>query len=170
MGVAVSYLVADMNNDTDTPLIVPINKDVVAGAIFVAFALGFGVISTNYQMGSLAQMGPGYYPALLSAILAGFGIAIGIAGLRKGSEKIVAVRPLALIAVLGSPLLFAATVRSLGFVPAVILTSLVATIAAPKMTLIQRLGATAILTLGCTAIFIWALGIPLPLLGGWLTF
>lgn len=168
--MAVFYLVADMNNDMDKLLVVPINKDVAAGAIFVAFALGFGLISTNYPMGRLAQMGPGYYPALLSAILAVFGIAIGITGFRKGAEKVVVVRPLALIAVLGSPILFAATVRPLGFVPAVILTSLVATIAAPKMTLIQRLGAALVLTLGCTVIFILALGIPLPLLGNWLTF
>jgi len=156
--------------DTQNPLTIPVNKDVVAGAIFIAFAIAFGVVSTAYPMGSAAQMGPGYYPLLLSGVLGLLGIAIALTGWRKSAERMVVVRPLALIAVLSAPLLFAVTLRPLGFVPAVILTSLLATMAAPRMSWMARILSALGLALGCTAIFIWALGIPLPLLGSLLRF
>lgn len=156
--------------DTQNPLTIPVNKDVVAGAIFVAFAIGFGLVSTAYPMGSAAQMGPGYYPLLLSGVLGLLGLVIALAGWRKPAQQMVVVRPLALVSVLAAPLLFALTLRPLGFVPAVILTSLLATIAAPRMSWLARILTAIGLALGCTAIFIWALGIPLPVLGSLLRF
>jgi len=156
--------------DTQNPLTIPVNKDMVAGAIFVAFAIGFGVVSTAYPMGSAAQMGPGYYPLLLSGVLGLLGLVIGLAGWRKPAQQMVVVRPLALISVLAAPLLFGVILRPLGFVPAVILTSLLATMAAPRMSWRARILTAIGLALGCTAIFIWALGIPLPLLGTLLRF
>lgn len=156
--------------DIQDPLTIPVNKDIVAGAIFLAFAIGFGLVSTAYPMGSAAQMGPGYYPLLLSGVLGLLGIGIGAGGWRKPAERLVVVRPLPLICVLASPLLFAVTLRPLGFVPAVVLTALLATMAAPRMGLVARLLTALGMTLGCTAIFIWALGIPLPLFGALLRF
>lgn len=156
--------------DIQDPLTIPVNKDVVAGAIFLAFAIGFGVVSTTYPMGSAAQMGPGYYPLLLSGVLAVLGISVGLGGWRKPSQLLVVVRPLALVCVLAAPLLFAIALRPLGFVAAVILTSLLATMAAPRMGLMPRILTALGMAVGCTAIFIWALGIPLPLLGPLLRF
>ena len=156
--------------DTQNPLTIPVNKDVVAGAIFLAFAIGFGIVSTAYPMGSAAQMGPGYYPLLLSGVLGVLGLFIAFAGWRKPAAQMVVVRPVALICVLAAPLLFAVTLRPLGFVAAVILTSLLATIAAPRMSWIARILTALGLALGCTAIFIWALGIPVPLLGSLLRY
>lgn len=156
--------------DIQDPLTIPVNKDVVAGAIFLAFAIGFGVVSTAYPMGSAAQMGPGYYPLLLSGVLGVLGISVGLGGWRKPSPRLVVVRPLALVCVLAAPLLFAIALRPLGFVPAVILTSLLATMAAPRMGLMPRILTALGMAVGCTAIFIWALGIPLPLLGPLLRF
>lgn len=156
--------------DTQNPLTIPVNKDVVAGAIFLAFAIGFGLVSTAYPMGSAAQMGPGYYPLLLSGVLGLLGLFIAFAGWRKPAAQMAVVRPVALLCVLAAPLLFALTLRPLGFVAAVILTSLLATIAAPRMSWIARILTALGLALGCTAIFIWALGIPLPLLGSLLRF
>lgn len=156
--------------DNHPPLTVPINKDIVAGAIFLVFAIGFGATSTAYPMGSAAQMGPGYYPAVLAGVLGVLGAVIAVGGWRKPAERLVVVRPRALIAVLAAPLLFAITLRPLGFVPSVILTSLLATMAAPRMAWPHRVYTALGLALGCTAIFIWALGIPLPLFGALLSF
>ncbi|MDF2797316.1 MAG: hypothetical protein K0R85_60 [Devosia sp.] len=156
--------------DTQKPLTIPVNKDVVAGAIFLTFAIGFGLVSTAYPLGSGAQMGPGYYPLMLSGVLALLGAAIALAGRRKPAQQMIVVRPLALLSVLASPLLFALTLRPLGFISAVILTSLLATMAAPKMSWTARLLTALGLAIGCTTIFIWGLGIPLPLLGSLLRF
>lgn len=156
--------------DIQDPLAIPVNKDVVAGAIFLAFAIGFGVIATAYPMGSAAQMGPGYYPLTLSGVLAILGLSIGVCGWRKPAQRLVVVRPLPLLYVLAAPLLFALTLRPLGFVPAVVLTSLLATMAAPRMEWVPRILTALGLALGCTGIFIWALDIPLPLFGALLRF
>lgn len=151
-------------NETNQ-LAVSINKDVVAGVLFFGFAAAFGYMSTFYPMGRAAQMGPGYYPALLSGALALLGIALTVTGRRKPSVRMIVVRPTALIAVLATPLVFALTLRPLGFVPAVALASLTATIAAPTMSLKHRAFSAMCLAAGCTAVFIWALGVPLPLFG-----
>jgi hypothetical protein len=151
-------------NETNQ-LAVSINKDVVAGVLFASFAAGFGYMSAFYPMGSAAQMGPGYYPALLSGVLAFLGIALTVTGSRKPSARMIVVRPIALIAVLGTPIVFAVTLRPLGFVPSVALASLAATIAAPSMSLKHRAFSAAGLAAGCTTVFIWALGVPLPLFG-----
>lgn len=153
-----------------TPLGIPVGKDLLAGVVFVAFGIGFGVVSQNYPMGRLAQMGPGYYPALLSALLVGIGIAIAVTGLRKPAGTIVFASPLAICAVLACPLVLALAMRPLGFIPAVALATFVATLAAPAMNWTRRLIAIAGLSIGCTLIFVWALGIPLPLLGSLLGF
>lgn len=151
-------------NETNQ-LAVAINKDVVAGVLFFGFAAAFGYMSTYYPMGRAAQMGPGYYPALLSGALASLGVALTVTGSRKPAVRMIVVRPTALIAVLATPLIFALALRPLGFVLAVTLASLAATIAAPTMRLQHRFFSAACLAAGCTAVFIWALGVPLPLVG-----
>ncbi|MBW9071289.1 tripartite tricarboxylate transporter TctB family protein [Agrobacterium pusense] len=154
-----------MYKNQTNQLAVSINKDVVAGVLFFGFAAVFGYMSTFYPMGRAAQMGPGYYPALLSGALAFLGIALTVTGSRKPSVRLIFVRPTALIAVLATPLVFALTLRPLGFVPAVALASWGATIAAPVMSVKHRALSAACLATGCTAVFIWALGAPLPLFG-----
>ena len=37
-------------------------QDFWAGAMFVALGLGFAWGATQYQMGTSARMGPGYFP------------------------------------------------------------------------------------------------------------
>lgn len=50
--------------------------DVLAGAVFLAFGAAFAYASTQYDVGTLFHMGPGYFPLVLGIILAGFGVAI----------------------------------------------------------------------------------------------
>jgi hypothetical protein len=44
-------------------------KDLLAGAVFVAFGLAFAVTSTTYEVGSPLRMGPGFFPLALGGIL-----------------------------------------------------------------------------------------------------
>ena len=53
------------------------NKDFFAGLMFIGIGLAFAWGSaSNYVLGVAAQMGPGYFPALLGTILGILGIAI----------------------------------------------------------------------------------------------
>ena len=43
---------------------------VIAGLIFMGFGLAFGYATLGYEIGSAFRMGPGYFPLVLSAIMA----------------------------------------------------------------------------------------------------
>lgn len=53
-------------------------KDFWAGAMFIAFGLGFMLVAQNYAMGTSVRMGPAYFPTVLGGILAVLGAAIFI--------------------------------------------------------------------------------------------
>ena len=44
-------------------------KDILAGAIFIAFGLAFALGSLAYDIGSPTNMGPGYVPLALGLVL-----------------------------------------------------------------------------------------------------
>ena len=46
-------------------------------------AVGFGV-ALSYPFGNVQQMGPGFFPRILGAILVGFGVVTLVRGLRSG--------------------------------------------------------------------------------------
>lgn len=93
-------------------------KDIIGGG---AIALAGGCtfyIATGYNIGTAAQMGPGFFPIVVSGFLILLGLLImGFAFLRSGAMPMPAWRQL--IAVLVSVLVFAFTVSTLGLVPAV---------------------------------------------------
>ena len=94
---------------------IAIRKDVVAGGVITAFAIGFGAISWGYPFGTPTQMGPGFFPLLLSGLLACLGLAVSVQGLVASSEPMVIVSPLRLLCVLATPLIFGLLARPTGF-------------------------------------------------------
>jgi hypothetical protein len=49
-------------------------KEIIIGIFFIAVGLLFGSISLTYTIGTLSNMGPGYYPLILSVALIVLGI------------------------------------------------------------------------------------------------
>ena len=45
-------------------------KDFLSGLMFIAVGIAFAVGATNFDVGSAARMGPGYFPLLLGIVLA----------------------------------------------------------------------------------------------------
>ena len=54
--------------------VMKITKSLLAGIILFAFGLAFFIFSQSYQMGSVALMGPGYFPRFISASLMVIGL------------------------------------------------------------------------------------------------
>jgi len=48
-------------------------KDFWAGAMFIAFGIGFMIASRQYPMGTAVRMGPSYFPTVLGGLLAVLG-------------------------------------------------------------------------------------------------
>ncbi len=54
------------------------NKDYYAGALMILIGLAAVYAGTRYQFGTLARMGPGFFPTAVGAILAAIGLAIAL--------------------------------------------------------------------------------------------
>src|SRR5262245_44449202 len=51
-------------------------KDFWSGAVFIAIALGFILLSRQYNMGNMHRIGPALFPTSIGALLAIFGLII----------------------------------------------------------------------------------------------
>lgn len=142
-----------------------ISSDVWVGLFFVLTGVVFASTAlAKLPIGTAAQMGPGYYPILLSFILIGFGaaIAFGFGGETEEPGQMISLRGFLLVA--GAPVIFALTVRSLGFLPATFLAVLAASLADRSVTLRQALATTTGLTIFCIAVFSYGIEVPYPLI------
>ena len=85
-------------------------KDFVSGLMFTIVGIAFGVGATNFDIGSAARMGPGYFPLLLGILLAILGLIITLQsfGRHVGDQAIGAIAWRPLIFILGANLAFGA--------------------------------------------------------------
>lgn len=143
-------------------------RDVFAGGLCVVFGLFFVAYSLlTLETGSAMQMGPGYFPLAMGAILATLGIGITVPAVFRGPVAVT--RPSWRAAVLISlvPIVWGLSVKPLGFVLATALASFLAVYSSRRTSLAIALLVTMALTLACVLIFVIGLGQPIPLLGTW---
>jgi hypothetical protein len=135
-------------------------RDIIGGAILLlggAFVVAYAV--TQLQVGSLARMGPGLFPAALGVLLCCFGMALAVPALfRSGTLPAVDLRPL--VFVLGSILAFGLTIRKFGIAPAVVMLTLVATLADRRLSPARALLLAA--GLAALAVLIFNVGLDIP--------
>jgi putative tricarboxylic transport membrane protein len=144
-------------------------RDVAAGVVFVAIG-GFFALDAwfNLRIGRAFSMGPGYFPALLGTILILLGLAMALMALGKPSEAIGHIPWKGIALIIGSIVFFAVTVRGLGLAPSLFVTSLMAGLSSGKLAPIPAALLSLALTVFCVAVFIYALGLPYPIIGRWL--
>lgn len=146
-----------------------INKaDFAAGLLFIAFGLGFGLSALGLEMGTTLRMGPGYFPMVLAILLTGLGLAIVATSFRSLGEAVGTYAWRGMIFILGAPIFFGLTVRGLGFVPSIFVTTLIAALAGLKLKPLAAVGLAVAVTLFCTLVFSVALGLPFRRFGPWL--
>jgi hypothetical protein len=143
-------------------------RDFWAGAIYLALAISVIFIGRDYQFGTSARMGPGYFPTVLGAVLAIIGIvSIGRSFIRPGEAiSAIAWRPLALV--LGATVLFGLLLPRAGVLIAlpclIVVSALASRNSRPDVTSIAALvGVVAF----CVVVFVKGLGVPMPLVGTW---
>ena len=114
-------------------------------------------------------MGPGYFPILLGVLLTGLGIAIAITALGKPAESfgLISVRGTCLISL--SVLFFAVTARPLGMLPSLLISTFIAACSTRQATFRSAIILSLVLTAFNIGIFIYALRLPYPVIGPWLS-
>lgn len=64
------------------------SADLVAGCALILIGGAFAIGSLQYELGTLLQMGPGFFPLVLALIIVGVGVAVVIKGLVAPSRTI----------------------------------------------------------------------------------
>jgi hypothetical protein len=148
-----------------------INKnDVAAGAFFIAVGLIYGGIAwTSLPLGRALNMGPGYFPLVLSGLLAVLGAATLIRGLRIGSgDSRFGVVPWRAVGMLSlATVIFATLLPELGLFPCVFATAMTASLASSQVGMRSAALASLVIAAFCVAVFTYAIALPIPVFGTW---
>jgi len=140
--------------------------DLIVGLIFLGIAGFFGINSRlTLEIGTAGAMGPGYFPLMMS-------IALGIVGLiiilarsgENGGES--GPRPFpwrGMFFVVSAPVAFGLTVRSLGLVPALLITVTLSVLASRKIGFARGAAIVVGMTAFCVAVFSYGIGLTVEL-------
>jgi hypothetical protein len=140
-------------------------QDLAAGLFLILVATLALVFSANLQTGRLVDMGSGYVPRTLAWILGGLGVIVAARGFLTDPPpdtpplSEVAWRPL--LALTLSILVFAVLLERVGLAICVVVTVLVAGLAAPGKRLLQSLAVGLALAALSVVLFIIGLGLPI---------
>ncbi|MFL5335002.1 MAG: tripartite tricarboxylate transporter TctB family protein [Geminicoccaceae bacterium] len=146
-------------------------RDVVGGLLMAGIGAGFLLFGRELAMGTSFRMGPGYFPTILSVLMSALGLAMAAIAWRKPAEGLASEhlpwRGIALVVV--PVLLFGFSLRGLGLAPILILVVLASAWASRHATLRTSLPLALAIAAFCSFLFIKGLGLPLPLLGPWVS-
>lgn len=143
-------------------------KDLMGGGLMLLLGIGAAVQASQYHIGSLQRMGPGYFPLALGIILAVTGVAIMLAGLRTGATApVVKRRPewRGWFCICASMVVFAVVGNYGGLLPATFACVFVAALGDRKNSVLASLVLAATMTVVCLIVFWWLLKVQLPLFG-----
>jgi len=142
------------------------NKDFWAGLFLIAIGGVAVFIARDYPFGTALRMGPGYFPNVLGGLLVVFGLYVLATGLRSGERIEGAWSIRALVIVPLSLVLFGALIDRAGFIPAMLVLIFGSATASTEFRFVEVLLFSIFLTALCAIVFVWALGLPYPLLAG----
>jgi hypothetical protein len=140
--------------------------DFWSGVMFAAFGAFFAVFAREYDMGSAARMGPAYFPTVLGGLLLllGAGIALRAVWLDTGGGRVERFHFRPLLLVLGAVAAFGLLLRPAGLLVALTALVVIASLGSEEFRLRDVLLLTVGLALLVLALFIWGLGLTVPVL------
>ncbi|PZQ48182.1 MAG: hypothetical protein DI556_15280 [Rhodovulum sulfidophilum] len=144
------------------------NKDVVS-AVLIAIAAGaFFVTSLRLSFGSPMDMGPGFFPRIVSALLFCLAVGIGVRGateaLSDGRDEPLRLPLRPIVSVFAAMFLFVLTLRGFGLIVASALLVLVAGVAPRDRRWREVAISAAVLSVTAGFLFVYGLGLQAPLL------
>ena len=141
-------------------------RDFVSGLMFIVVGVIFAVGATNYSMGSSAKPGAGYFPLILSVIMAILGAVVLFKSLTietEGGDPIgdIAWRPL--LVIVASIAAFGLALPRLGMFATIPLLIVMVSFAGDEFSWKGVVASSIVLTLFSWVVFIWGLGLTIPL-------
>ena len=144
------------------------SKDFWSGVIFLGVGVAFVGLGRGYPMGTAMRMGPGYFPTMLGGLLGLIGLCLMVRTLLRPGPSVGRLAYSKLVLVTLSNVVFALLLRRLGLGLALVLLVLVSAYASKRFRWPIALTLAVGLAAGSSIIFVWLLGLPIPILGTWL--
>jgi hypothetical protein len=153
-------------------------KDFFSGLFYTVIGAAFAIGATNYNVGTGARMGPGYFPLLLGIMLALIGAFVMFKSLTvetQDGDKIGAWAWKPLFYIIAGNVLFGILlgglpnlgVPAMGLIAAIFGTTLVVSLAGETFKLKEVLILATVLSIGCYGAFVMLLKLQFPV---WPTF
>lgn len=140
-------------------------QDFWSGVMFTLIGLGFAFVATQYNMGTSARMGPGYFPFWLGICLALLGAVVALGALSpKATETTVEKFDFKILfIIIGSVVLFGLVLRPLGLYVSLALLVILSSIASYEFSWRVAIVNAIFLVVFCWLAFIKGLGLIFPL-------
>jgi hypothetical protein len=141
------------------------DKDFWAGIMFVVFGVFFAIAGIQYEAGTAAEMGAGYFPRLLAITLILIGILCAWPSLsrRPSGPSLARLNGRVVLLVIGPVALFGLLLPLLGMVVSLFALVLASSYASHEFTWRASIVNAVVLVLICVAIFVWSLKLQFPL-------
>lgn len=143
-------------------------KDFFTGIVYLVVGVAGILIGRDYSFGSAGRMGPGYFPAVISWVLVLFAAISILRSFQVDGEPIGRLAWKSMALIIGSIVAFGLLLPVAGFIIAMVAMILLAASASEKFRFdwVATLGLVVFVSL-CALVFIWGLGVPMPLVGSW---
>jgi hypothetical protein len=141
-------------------------RDFWSGLMFLTVGVAFAIGATNYSMGTSARPGAGYFPMILSVVMALLGAVVLFKSLTietEGGDPIGAVPWRPLLVIVAAIIVFGLSLERIGLLITVPLLIVISSFAGGEFGWKGVLVNAAVLTFGSWGIFVWGLKLTLPL-------
>ncbi len=138
-------------------------KDFWAGILFIAIGIGAIVVGSNYNLGTAARMGPGYFPRILGIMLIVLGAIVALGGVRMNGPAIPAWKWRPTVVVLGSVFLFGQVVAHVGMAISTVVLIVMASAASREFRPKEAIIAGLFLSAPAVGVFVIGLSLQLPI-------
>jgi len=145
-------------------LAVRLNQDVLAGIVILAFGLFFTVGAFWHSIGTLEEMGPGYFPLAAGVVLIVLGTGLTVTGFLPSTNAgtVIELRPISVL--VAGLCIYALLMPYAGLFVGILLLVAICSLATPQSRPLETLVAGLALGAFSVLLFVKGLGIPLPLL------
>ena len=162
-----------LQQESDFVLKLRNQRDFWAGIFFVACGIFAIIVAQENELGPAARMGPAYFPTLLGGCLTALGAACALKGLLAGDPgddgRIAPPNWKVLALVLGAISLFCLILEPLGLVISLAVMTAVCTAASPDSKKLETLVLIVALEAICWVIFVYLIGMTIPVLPAFMT-
>ena len=139
-------------------------QNFAAGLFFAAFGVFSAIVAQGYTMGAAADIGPGYFPFWLAALLGILGTVLAVSSLAPAAHR-TSIERLdwkSTLWIVGSVVLFAALLQYLGVILSVAVLVLLSSMGSHEFTWKGALGSTLVLAVLVYLVFVVGLHLQFP--------